>query len=172
VMLSAETSVGKYPVEAVKYMARIAAEAERGLQRRGFANLRHMARKHGGSSDSDVVADAAYTSARAANVQAIVVFTTSGYTARLISRYRPPVKIIAMTHSEDVVRHLLVNFAVSPILAPVVASTDAMLEQIDRLLVERGLLRAGDKVVFVAGQPIGRAGSTNLMKLHRVGSGQ
>jgi pyruvate kinase len=168
VMLSAETSVGKYPVEAVRYMARIAAEAERGLKRRGFTDLPHIVPDTGGSSDSDVVADAAYTAAKAANVQAIVVFTTSGYSARLISRYRPPVKIIAMTSSMDAVRRLLVNYGVMPILAPEVTSTDGMLEQIDTLLVQKGFLNAGDKVVFVAGQPIGRAGSTNLMKLHRV----
>jgi pyruvate kinase len=101
-------------------------------------------------------------------VQAIVVFTDSGYSARLISRYRPPVKIIAMTASMDTVRRLLVNFGVVPVLAPVTLSTDEMLSQMDTLLVGLGLLRAGDKVVFVAGQPVGRAGSTNLMKLHRV----
>jgi pyruvate kinase len=137
VMLSAETSVGKYPVEAVQYMARIAAEAERGLKRRGFTDLPHIAPETGGSS-------------------------------RLISRYRPPVKIIAMTSSMEAVRRLLVNYGVMPILAPEVMSTDGMLEQIDTLLVQKGFLHAGDKVVFVAGQPIGRAGSTNLMKLHRV----
>jgi pyruvate kinase len=168
VMLSAETSVGKYPVEAVQYMARIAAEAERGLKRRGFTDLPHIVPEAGGSSDSDVVADAAYTAAKAANVQAIVVYTTSGYSARLISRYRPPVKIIAMTSSMESVRRLLVNYGVMPILAPEVSSTDGMLEQIDTYLVQKGFLNAGDKVVFVAGQPIGRAGSTNLMKLHRV----
>jgi pyruvate kinase len=168
VMLSAETSVGKYPVEAVQYMARIATEAERGLKRRGFTDLPHVTPESGGSSDSDVVADAAYTAAKQANVQAIVVFTTSGYSARLISRYRPPVKIIAMTGSMDTVRRLLVNYGVMPILAPEATTTDGMLEQIDTVLVQRGLLNAGDKIVFVAGQPIGRAGSTNLMKLHRV----
>jgi pyruvate kinase len=166
VMLSAETSVGKFPVGAVEYMTRIAAEAERALRRRGFVDLPHMS----GSSDSDVVADAAFNAARAAEVQAIVVFTDSGYSARLISRYRPPVKIIAMTSSEDTVRRLLVNFGVIPVLAPDTLSTDAMLGQMDTLLVERGLLKPGDKVVFVAGQPVGHAGSTNLMKLHRVGA--
>jgi pyruvate kinase len=164
VMLSAETSIGKYPVNAVEYMSRIAAEAERSIRRRGFVALPYIA----GSSDSDIVADAAFHAARAAEVQAIVVFTDSGYSARLISRYRPPVKIIAMTASMDTVRRLLVNFAVTPVLAPDMLSTDEMLSQMDTLLVERGLLKAGDKVVFVAGQPVGRAGSTNLMKLHRV----
>ena len=123
----------------------------------------------GGASDSDVLADAAYMAARAANVQAIVIFTATGYSARLISRYRPPVRIIAMTSSMETVRRLLVNYGVMPVLAPEMTTTDGMLEQIDTLLVQRGLLHAGDKVVFMAGVPIGRAGSTNLMKLHSVG---
>lgn len=166
VMLSAETSVGKYPVNAVEYMVRIAEEAERAIRRRGFVDLPHIA----GSSDSDIVADAAFNAARAADVQAIVVFTSSGYSARLVSRYRPPVKLLAMTASVDTARRLLVNYGVIPVLAPDTLSTDEMLGQMDTLLVERGLLKPGDKVVFVAGQPVGRAGSTNLMKLHRVGA--
>ena len=147
VMLSAETSVGKYPVEAVKYMARIAAEAERGLKRRGFTDVPRSGADAGVTSDSDVLADAAYNAAKAANVQAIVVFTATGYSARLISRYRPPVRIIAMTSSMDTVRRLLVNYGVMPILAPEVTTTDGMLEQVDTLLVQKGLLHVGEKVV-------------------------
>ena len=168
VMLSAETSVGKFPIEAVQYMARIAAEAERGLRRRGFTDLPRIGSDAESLTDSDVLADAAYNAAKAAKVQAIVIFTATGYSARLISRYRPPVRIIAMTHSPDTVRKLLVHYGVLPVLAPEVTSTDAMLSQIDTLLVEKGLLKAGEKVIFVAGVPIGRTGSTNLMKLHTV----
>jgi pyruvate kinase len=164
VMLSAETSVGKFPVAAVQYMARIAAEAERGISRRGFPDTPMLSN----ASDSEIVADAAYNAARAADVQAIVVFTTTGYSARLVSRYRPPVPVIAMTESTAQMRRLLVNYAVVPVLSPPVRTTDEMLEQMDSLLVSRGYLPAGSKVVFVAGQPVGRAGSTNLMKLHRI----
>jgi pyruvate kinase len=164
VMLSAETSVGKYPVNAVEYMVRIAEEAERSIRQRGFVSLPHPAEP----SDSEIVADAAFNAARAAEVRAIVVFTASGYSARLISRYRPPVEIIAMTTSMDTVRRLMVNYGVTPVLAPHTVTTDEMLGQMDTLLVDRGLLRPGDKVIFVAGQPIGQVGSTNLMKLHRV----
>ena len=168
VMLSAETSVGKYPVEAVEYMARIAAEAEHGLRRRGATDPPRITPTDADAADSDILADAAYNAAKAAGVQAIVVFTATGYSARLISRYRPPVKILAMTSSLDTVRRLMIHYGVIPILAPDVTTTDGMLEQMDTLLVERGLLHPGDKVVFVAGTPIGRTGSTNLMKLHRV----
>ena len=164
VMLSAETSVGKYPLAAVEYMGRIAEEAENGLRRRGFGEVV----RPGATTDSDVMADAVYHAAREAGVQAIVVFTATGYSARLIARYRPPVRILAMTSSREVARMLTVNFGVIPVLAPVVGTTDDMLAQIDTLLVDRGLLKPGDKVVFTAGTPVGRAGSMNLMKLHRV----
>ena len=120
-------------------------------------------------SYAELLADAAYHAARDASVSAIVVFTASGSSARLISRYRPPDPIYAITPNEAVARHLSVQYGVIPILAPDVASTDEMLKLSDALLVERGSLRAGDSVVFVAGQPIGRPGTTNLMKLHRIG---
>src|SRR5271165_1246318 len=107
VMLSAETSVGKYPVEAVQYMARIAAETESSISKRGYQEP--PTGPHPGNAE--ILADAAYRAAREARVAAIVVFTASGYSARLVSRYRPPVRIIAMTGSMDTVRRLMVNYA-------------------------------------------------------------
>jgi pyruvate kinase len=165
VMLSAETSVGKHPVEAVNFMARIATEAERSLRKRGVQEIQ----RRSSPSYAEIVADAAFHAARDASVSAIVVFTASGSSARLISRYRPPDRIFAITPSGEVARQLSVQYGVFPILAPDVASTDEMLHLSDSLLLERGLLKIGDSVVFVAGQPIGRPGTTNLMKLHRIG---
>jgi pyruvate kinase len=165
VMLSAETSIGKYPVEAVKFMARIANETENSLRSEGFRDL--TAGLH--PEQAEILADAAYHAARAAHVKAIVVFTATGSSARLVSRYRPPVCIYAMTPREKVLHQLMVNYAVKPVEAPDVASTDEMLAQMDRVLTARGDLKAGDVVVFLAGQPVGRPGTTNLMKLHRIG---
>jgi len=165
VMLSAETSVGRYPVEAAGYMVRIAAEAEASINRRGFQDLPPAS----DPSHAEIVADAAYHAARAARVRAIVVFTSSGSSARLVSRYRPPVPIYAVTPSEIAARQLLIHYGVFPVLAPEVGSTDEMLAQMDRVLIEQSHLRVGDIVVFVAGQPVGRPGTTNLMKLHRIG---
>jgi pyruvate kinase len=165
VMLSAETSVGKYPAEAAAYMARIAAEAEASINKHGFQDLPP-------SHDpphAEILADAAYRAARDAHASAVVVFTSSGSSARLVSRYRPPVRILAITPSENVARQLLIHYGVQPVLAPEVGSTDEMMAQMDHLLIERGYLNPGDVVVFVAGQPIGRPGTTNLMKLHRIG---
>jgi len=149
----------------VNFMARIATEAEHSLRARGVQEIPRRANP----SYAEILADAAYHAARDASVSAIVVFTASGSSARLISRYRPPDPIYAITPNEAVARHLSIQYGVVPILAPDVASTDEMLKLSDDLLVERGALKTGDSVVFVAGQPIGRPGTTNLMKLHRIG---
>ncbi len=167
VMLSAETSVGKYPVEAVRYMARIAAEAEASLRSRGYQDPPHSPQP----ANAEILADAAYHAARESGAAAIVVFTSTGSSARLVSRYRPPVCVYAITPHDTTARQLAVNYGVTPILAPDVSSTDEMLCQMDRVLMEGGYVRRGELVVFLAGQPVGRPGTTNLMKLHRVGVG-
>jgi pyruvate kinase len=164
-MLSAETSVGKYPVEAVRMMARIASETDAAVSTRGLQEPPHGPNP----SYAEIVADAAHQSAHDAQVAAIVVFTATGFSARLISRYRPGVPVYAFTPSEAVARRLSAVYGIRPILAPDVPSTDDMLALMDRVLVERNLVRPGEGVVFVAGQPIGRAGTTNLLKLHRIG---
>ncbi len=167
VMLSAETSIGKFPVDAVRTMDRIAEESDRAVRARGYRNVPPGGRR----TIAGTVADAAYRAAHDAQVAAIVVFTSSGSTARLVSRYRPPVGVYAVTPSEAVARSLCVNYGVTPVLSPEAATTDEMLVRMDGLMVERGYLRRGDLVVFVAGQPPGRLGTTNLMKLHRIGDG-
>jgi pyruvate kinase len=166
VMLSAETSVGQYPVEAAALMDRIAAEAESSLKSQGF---KEPLSNRSSPTHAEIVADAAYHAARSAGVQAIAVFTSSGFSARLIARYRPPVPVYAFTQSLITARQLSLIYGIFPVLVPNLMSTDEMLLHMDRILLERKVLKARDSVVFVAGQPIGRPGSTNLMKLHRVG---
>ena len=167
VMLSAETSVGKYPVETVRFMARIAAEADNSIRKRGYLDPPHGAQP----SNPEILADAAHRAARDSGAAAIVVFTSRGSSARLVSRYRPPVKMYAITPHDTTARQLSVSYGVIALLAPDCSSTDEMLTQMDRVLTERGLLKKGELVVFLAGQPVGRPGTTNLMKLHRLGVG-
>ena len=166
VMLSAETSVGKYPVEAVRVIARIAVETEKAIRARGFQDLPAGP----DPTNAKILADAAYHAAREAKAAAIVVFTGTGSSARLTSRCRPPVCIYAMAPREDVARQLTVNYAVNPVLAPDVTSTDEMLAQVDRVLTQEAYLDKGDTVVFLAGQPVGPPGTANLMKLHLIGN--
>ena len=146
-------------------MARIAVEAENSIRPSGYKDLP----KRLNPTIAEIIADASYHAARTAGVAAIVVFTSSGSSARLVARYRPPTPIFAFTPSLDVARQLSLVYGVYPILAPQVLSTDEMLAQMDKVLLDRGLLKLRDAVVMVAGQPIGREGTTNLIKLHRIG---
>ena len=165
VMLSAETSTGRFPVEAVRMMDRIAAQTEVSFRLKGFLDQPPVVHE----AIPEAVADAAYHAARNMGASAIVVFTAGGTSARLVAKYRPPVPIYAFTGSESVARQMQVIYGVTPIVSETVGSTDMMLTQMDNILQQRGLVRKKDLVVFVAGQPIGRPGSTNMLKLHRVG---
>ena len=164
VMLSGESAVGKYPVEAVRIMARIAEVTDHSTWYKCFQRNRRL-----GSSRSEIIAEAACQSALAADAKAIAVFTSSGSSARIVSRLRPAGPVYAFTSNEQTMRHLALSYGIRPVLSPEVGSTDAMVSQVEAILVERAWAKAGDMVVIVAGQPIGRAGTTNLMKLHRVG---
>jgi len=165
VMLSGETSVGNFPVEAVKVMARIAAETER----TNSVRPNELPWTIASPSHAEIIAQSATHAAMDSSVLAVVVFTASGSSARLISRYHPPDPVYAITPSEAVARQLAVNYGVTAIHALDVGSTDEMLALTDRLLLEQGVFKAGDSVVFVAGQPVGRPGTTNMMKIHRIG---
>jgi pyruvate kinase len=165
VMLSAETSAGRYPVEAVRMMARIAREAEASAGARLSGDLPEGTER----GEPEIIADAAWQAARAIGARAIVVFTTSGATARLVARYRPAVPIYAFTPAEAVLRRLAPIYGVRAVQAAPLSSTDEMVNVLDAVLMERGCVAPGDAVVLLAGQPIGRPGSTNMMKLHRVG---
>ena len=146
-------------------MARIAAESEESIRTQGFPGPAARAGTRAARRFWRTPPTARREESGAA---AIVVFTSTGSSARLVSRYRPPVGIYAITPHDTTARQLAVNYGVTPILAPDVSSTDEMLALMDRLMVEGGYLKQGELVVFVAGQPIGRPGTTNLMKLHRV----
>ena len=163
VMLSAETSAGRYPVESVKLMARIAAETERSM-RREFPDVWLNEKV----SIPEIIADAAYHSARCAGVVALAVGTSTGASARLLARNRPPVPIYAFTSSEITARQLSIVWGVHALLTSPMDSTDQMLQEMERILVHTGRVKAGDHIVFVAGQPVGLRGSTNMLKLHRI----
>ncbi|HTU46195.1 MAG TPA: pyruvate kinase [Bryobacteraceae bacterium] len=165
VMLSAETSAGQHPVESVKMMARIACETESSMREKGFPEV--WTREH--TTIPEIIADGAYHAARSAGVVALAVGTSTGSSARLLARSRPPVPIYAFTSSEMVARQLSIVYGVQPIVSPAFHSTDEMLHEMERMLIETGRVRPGDNIVFVAGQPVGLRGSTNMLKLHRIG---
>ncbi len=167
VMLSGETASGAYPVEAVRVMAQVAVEAERGLQPRSpFVHD-----PEGASSFPDAISEAACRAAVETRAKAIVAFTQTGSTARLISRFRPQTPVIAFAPDERVRRRLCLYWGVVPKVMAPTAHIDEMLARIDEALLVGVCAQKGDVVVIVSGAPIGVKGRTNLMTLHRVGEG-
>ena len=165
VMLSAETATGAHPVEAVELMARIAERAERSVPRPSA----EPGRRAEASGFSEAVADAACHAARMLEARAIVAFTQSGFTARLMSGDRPEVPIIALTPSEKVMRRLALFWGVSSRLIRKAETTDEMIEEVEATLLKDGSVKNNDVLVIVSGAPMWVSGTTNLMKLHRIG---
>ncbi|MFQ5532400.1 MAG: pyruvate kinase [Candidatus Methylomirabilales bacterium] len=163
VMLSAETATGAYPVEAVEMMARITLKAE--------PYLRPPPLPQGDEQSFPVVAsDAACRAARSLNAKAIVVFTESGLTARLISQDRPEVPILALTPSEETRRRMALCWGVSPFLITQRRETiEEMVQEMEGFLLAEGRVKAGDTLVVLSGTPMWKPGTVNALKLHRVG---
>ncbi|QRY64447.1 pyruvate kinase [Gordonia sp. PDNC005] len=162
VMLSGETSVGKYPHDTVRTMARIVSAAEGGS--RDVPPLKHVPRTRRG-----VVTYAARDIAERLNVDAIVTFTESGDTARRVARLHPRVPLFAFTATESTRNYLSVSWGVDPNLVIRLSHTDEMINQVDDVLVKSGHLKHGDVVVIVAGAPASVIGSTNFVHVHRIG---
>jgi pyruvate kinase len=164
IMLSAETATGRYPVEAVEMMARIAERAERGAARPAAEPRRPEA-----YGFPEAVAEAACSAARVLHAKAIVAFTQSGFSARLISQERPDVPILALTPFVEVQRRLALSWGVSSRLIRKLQTTDEMIEEIEATLLADGAVRINDVIVIISGSPMWVSGTTNLLKLHRVG---
>jgi pyruvate kinase len=165
IMLSAESATGRYPVEAVEVMARIAERAEQATLR-----LEHPRRQADGAVGfPEAISDAAATAAHILKARAIVAFTQSGFSARLISQERPDVPIIALTPFAEVQRRLGLSWGVSSRLIRKVETTDEMIEEIEATLLGDGFVRVNDTIVIISGSPMWVTGTTNLLKLHRVG---
>ncbi|GAB3427210.1 pyruvate kinase [Flindersiella endophytica] len=163
VMLSGETSVGIYPIESVRTMARIVETTEEhGLER--IARIDWEPRTKGG-----VIAKAAWEVAERLGARYLVAFTHSGDTARRLARYRSNVPLLAFTPVEDTRAQLALTWGVETFLVPMVAHTDDMVKQVDRALLAVGSCRRGDSVVIVAGSPPGIPGGTNALRVHRIG---
>ncbi|MBN9493748.1 pyruvate kinase [bacterium] len=158
-MLSGETAIGQYPVEAVAMMDRIIRRAEE-----AFPTEQEMLPRSGEDDHSYVVALATRQIIESdANMRGVVCFTRSGYTALLLSKVHQPAPIFAITPSEAVCRRLTLARSVIPILAPVVSSTEEVLDTVDRVLVEGHYLSVGDEVVVVASMPVDAASTTNFL---------
>ncbi|TAL24098.1 MAG: pyruvate kinase [Nitrospirae bacterium] len=167
-MLSAETATGKYPLESVRMMDKIIRYTESKFS--GYRNHSHIERLDSHFSDfSGAVAEAACSAAEDIKARAIVAFTQSGFTARLVSKFRPEAPIIAFTPQADVRRRLSLYWGVNPFLIRRLSSTDEMIGEVEKSLLNSGIARKGDSIVITAGSPLWTKGTTNLMKLHVIG---
>lgn len=167
VMLSGETAVGQYPVEAVSIMHRIAVRTEQALQEGVVVQPNQPVA--GSLSVTEAVAEAVCHIAYDIDARAIICATTSGSTARMVSKYRPKTPIVAFTPHESTYRQLALSWGVQPRLIPPVSTMEEMLQTAVNTAVELGLASEGDKVVITAGVPIGVPGHTNLIKVHTIG---
>jgi pyruvate kinase len=161
VMLSEETAVGHYPVEAVRFLDGIARTTEAKFP---FDNWLHHRTKVLSDAISDAISFVACELARDLGAKAILASTASGTTARLLSRFRPSVPIIAVTTREDTKRRLCLVWGVESLLIHGLKSVDEMLEVVKAEAVEQGHLVPGDRLVITAGTPLGIRGATNLIK--------
>jgi pyruvate kinase len=163
VMLSAETATGKYPVEAVSIMARIIEEAESSIEE--FPRPAPQERL----KVAETVAELVCHASRELHMKLIAVFTHSGFTARLISRYRPLVPIVAFSPEEETRRRMALIWGVHPQTISDVRKVDGLAVVAEKRLLEERLVRKGDVIGIVAGTPMGIRGTTNFMKFHVIG---
>lgn len=166
VMLSGETAAGKYPVESVLTMARIAERTEENLEYREIFTRQAQSQQ---TTVTEAISQAVANSAHELDARAILTATESGYTARMVSKYRPKSPIIAVTPSEQTIRRLSLVWGVVPIKCPAATTTDELFEAAVNTAVAAGHANYGDIVVITAGVPVGRAGTTNIIKVHQVG---
>ena len=159
--------VGKYPVRTIKVMADICRKAEMSPGYPASAAVGHV---EGDMPFPRAIAHAVADTAGSLGLETVVAFTESGNTARLVSRYRPNSRIVAFTPSPETCNRLAIVWGVTPLMFPRLASTDEMIAAAERLLLERGLVAAGDSVAMAAGIPPNEKASTNLLKLHVIGS--
>jgi len=162
-MLSAETSVGSYPVQAVATMARIITAVEE--QALDQLPVLHSTPR----SKAVAICGAAADVANLLGAKALVAFTETGQSARGVARYRSPIPLLAFTTSRRVRSQLALTWGVETFLVDSVTHTDEMVRQVDMALLDIGRCARGDLVVIVAGTPPGIPGSTNAMRVHRMG---
>lgn len=169
IMLSGETAAGLYPVEAVRTMARIAQVAEASID---YVQRFRDSVPRPSANITNAISHACCTSAQDLNATAIVTVTKTGFTAKMLSRFRPGCPIIACAPVERVVRQLCLSWGITPLLIEEVTDTDELFERAVDAGIDAGLLHKDDLIVMTAGVPLGISGTTNLMRVHVVGSHQ
>jgi pyruvate kinase len=164
VMLSGETASGAYPVESVRTMVRIIREVEASAHYRQEIEPPTLEL----AVSANAIAHAAVIASRAMKLRTVVVVTTSGGAARLMSEYRPEADIVAITTNDVMYRRLALVWGVTPVLATACATTEEVVDQVEHILSSRSLAASGENVVITMGVPVGAGMQTNLLKIHQM----
>jgi len=164
VMLSEETASGRYPVEAVRVMAKIAERAEEGLLKEHKFELEPIEKMPA----SEAVAQAACILADHLNARTIIPFTESGFTARMVSKFRSPVSALAITPTERVQRRMALYWGIKSEMVKEVKNIDQMIKTAVASARKKGFIKPGQIAIIIAGIPLGISGTTNLIKVHKL----
>ena len=167
VMLSGETSIGKYPIEAVEVMVKTSLATEKYLMKR--SDLQNWMRDdHQAENITEAICEAVWKTSEKLNVKIIISSTFSGYTAKNVSGFRPDIPILAITPNEETYYRLPLIWGVFSMLHDVGLETDEILSKVKEKAIEEKLLQKGDLYIFTAGIPFGKTKSTNLLTIETV----
>jgi len=169
VMLSAETASGDYPCEAVEMMVRVAVDVERDPQLKEQF-FHPLSEQSNAPSLTESIGQAACRVAENVGAAAILAFTQTGSTAALVAKYRPPMPVYAVTPTLAVRRRMALYAGVRSIRVDIEGDTEAQIRSVDAAVLEAGVLSKGDIVVITMGSPLSDPGTTNLLKVHQLGS--
>jgi len=166
IMLSGETASGRYPVEAVAMMSKIAARTEAALR---YEDLPSYRSTHTKTTSTDAISHATVQIADQLEAAAVISVTESGYTARMVSKYRSQSPIVAITPYAKIVRQMLLLWGVYPLQGTSADNSDEMVNDSIQRALNSGIIKDGDLVVITAGVPAGTSGTTNMIRVHVVG---
>ena len=173
VMLSAETGVGTYPVEAVEVMSRVAQKVEGKSENRDITRVPYICNGRKGCDRQivDAVSESAVRVARSVGAKAIIALTDSGFTARMIARFRPSQEIFAATPNEMTLRQMELSFGCHARRIGSFTYVGEVRSAVEDIVVKEKIAKKGDTIVIAAGVPFGKTGGTNMVLVHVVGDG-
>ncbi len=168
-MLSGETAIGKYPLEALKMMDRIIHFTETHTNHSNYASQPRVDSHGAKKTFAQAIAESACISAIDIKAKAIVAFSRTGFTALLVSKFRPHVPIVGFTIKEEVRRRMNLYWGITPQIMKFPGSTDEMISETEKALLKKDIVKKGDSIVIIATSPFTLGGKTNIMKIHKVG---
>jgi pyruvate kinase len=168
-MLSGETAIGKYPIKSVEMMAAVARSAERYIERVGESVHSEIC---GSYSTGDAICHGAAETVRDLGAKLVAVYTLSGMTALLMSKYHTSVPVLGLSQSSETLRRMSMYRGVTPVRVPEIKDIDKACRALESRVVSEDLAAKNDRIVIITGSTLGRKGGTNILRVHRIGTPQ